>query len=108
MKDTFLEWKTGKEEITSLTGLFKGKTQSSGADLICINMVHCIYIPCVRVNVHSLSRVLLFATPRTVACQIPLSVEFSKQEYWSRLPFLTPGDLLNSEIEPHLFHLLQS
>ena len=44
MKDAFLEWKTGEEEITSLTGLFKGKTQNSGADLICINIVHCIYI----------------------------------------------------------------
>ena len=30
----------------------------------------------------------------------PLSVEFSRQEYWSDLPFLSPGDLLDSEIEP--------
>ena len=34
-----------------------------------------------------------FATPWTVACQAPLSMEFSRQEYWSRLPLLTPGDL---------------
>ena len=40
-----------------------------------------------------LSRVHLFATPWTVARQAPLSMAFSRQEYWSRLPFPTPGDL---------------
>ena len=40
-----------------------------------------------------LSCVQLFATPWTVACQAPLSMEFSRQEYWSGLPFSTPGDL---------------
>ena len=37
-----------------------------------------------------------------VAChgQVPLSMGFSKQEYWSGLPFLTPGDLPHPEIEP--------
>ena len=38
----------------------------------------------------SLSRVQLFATPRTVACQASLSMEFSRQEYWSALPFSSP------------------
>ena len=47
-----------------------------------------------------LSCVQLFATPWSVVCQAPLSVEFSRQEYWSRLPFPSPGDLLNSRIEP--------
>ena len=42
----------------------------------------------------------LFATPWTVACQTPLSMEFSRQQYYSRLPFPRPGDLLNPEIEP--------
>ena len=46
-----------------------------------------------------LSRVRLFATPWIVACQAPLSMEFSRQEYWSRLPFPTPGDPLDPEIE---------
>ena len=36
-----------------------------------------------------LSHVQLFATPWTVACQAPMSMEFSRQEYWSRLPFLS-------------------
>ena len=45
------------------------------------------------------SRVQFFATPRTVAHQTPLSMEFSRQEYWSRLPFPTPGDFPNPEVE---------
>ena len=42
---------------------------------------------------------LLF-TPWTAAFQAPLSMGFSRQEYWSRLPFPPPGDLLNPGIEP--------
>ena len=42
----------------------------------------------------------LFETPCMVACQVPLPVEFSRQEYWSGLPFPPPGDLPNLEIEP--------
>ena len=41
----------------------------------------------------SLSCVQLFATPWTVACQVPLSMGFSRQEYWSGLQFPSPGDL---------------
>ena len=46
------------------------------------------------------SHVLLIATPWTVACQAPLSMEFSRQEHWSGLPFPPPGDLPNPGIEP--------
>ena len=46
----------------------------------------------------SLSRVRLFATRWTVAYQVPLSLEFSRQEYWSGLPFPSPGDLPNPGI----------
>ena len=38
-------------------------------------------------------------TPWPVACQAPLSMEFSRQEYWSGLPFSTPRDLPDPEIE---------
>ena len=38
----------------------------------------------------------LFAIPRTVPCQAPLSMGFSKQEYWTTLPFALPGDLTDS------------
>ena len=41
-----------------------------------------------------------FATPWTVARQAPLSMGFSRQEYWSRLPFLPSGDLPNSRVKP--------
>ena len=51
-------------------------------------------------KVKSLSRVQLFLTPRTVAHQAPPSMEFSRQEYWSRLPFPSPGDLPDLGIEP--------
>ena len=48
----------------------------------------------------SLSHVWLFATPWTVAYQAPSSMGFSRQEYWSGLPFPSPGDLPDPGIEP--------
>ena len=39
------------------------------------------------------------ATPWIVACQAPLPMEFFRQEYWSGVPFPTPGDLFNSGVE---------
>ena len=47
-----------------------------------------------------LSHVQLFGTAWTVAHQAPLSMEFSRQEYWSGLPFLTSGDFPDPGIEP--------
>ena len=59
---------------------------------------------CVCVCVHArgwtLSLIWLFTTPWAVAHQVPLSVGFSRQEYWSRLPFPSPGDLPNPGIKP--------
>jgi len=57
----------------------------------CVCMLSCF--SCVR----------LFATPWT-HCQAPLSMEFSRQEYWSRLPFPTPGDLPYSGWKPYFLH----
>ena len=54
----------------------------------------------VKVKVKSLSCVWLFATPWTVAHQDPPSMGFSRQEYWSGLPFPSPGDLPDPGIEP--------
>ena len=51
-------------------------------------------------KVKSLSRVWLFVTPGAVAYQAPPSMAFSRQEYWSGLPFPSPGDLPNPGIEP--------
>ena len=53
-----------------------------------------------KVKVKSLGRVRLFATPWTVAYQSSQSMEFSRQEYWSGLPFPSPEDLPNPGIEP--------
>ena len=47
-----------------------------------------------------LSRVQLFEIPWTESCQPPLSLEFSRQEYWSEWPFPSPGDLSDPGIEP--------
>ena len=52
--------------------------------------------PCAK----SLSCVRLFATPWTAAHQAPLSMGFSRQEYWSGLPCPPPGDLPNPGVEP--------
>ena len=51
-------------------------------------------------KVKSLSHVQLVVTPWTVACQAPLSMEFSRQEYWSGLPCPLPRDLPDPGVEP--------
>ena len=51
-------------------------------------------------EVSSLSRVQLFATPQTVAHQALPSMGFYRQEYWSGLPFPSPGELPDPGIEP--------
>ena len=45
----------------------------------------------------------LFVTPRTAACQASLSMGFSRQEYWSRLPCPPPGDLPDPGLQPLYF-----
>ena len=52
-----------------------------------------------KLKVKSLSHVRVFATPWTVAHQAPLSLGFSRQEYWSGLPFPSPGNLPDPGIE---------
>ena len=59
-------------------------------------------------EVKSLTRVQLFGTPWTVAHQAPPSMEFSRQEYWSELPFPSPGDFPDPRIEPGLPHCRQT
>ena len=54
---------------------------------------------CVCVS-QRVSLVWLFETPWIIACQAPLPMEFSRQEYWSRLLFPSPGDLPNPGIKP--------
>ena len=53
-----------------------------------------------KVKVKLLSPVQFFASPWTVAYQTPPSMEFSRQEYWSGLPFPSPEDLPDPRIKP--------
>ena len=55
---------------------------------------------CVCVCACALSVVWYFVTPWAVDCQTPLSMEFSRQEYWNGWPFPSPGDLPNPGIKP--------
>ena len=57
-------------------------------------------------NTWLLSLVQLFAAPQTVARQAPLSMEFSRQKYWSELPLPPAGDLPDPGMNPHLLCLL--
>ena len=55
---------------------------------------------CVCVYAQVLSHVQLFVTPWAVDCKAPLPMEFSRQEYWNRLPFPSLGDLPDPKIQP--------
>ena len=58
-----------------------------------------LFTPWMCVSTQLFSRVWLFVTPWTISCQFPLSMEFSKQEYWSGLPCPPAGDLPNPGIK---------
>ena len=66
-----------------------------------------MYMPLVLRKCYLLSRIQLFATPWIVARQAPLSMGFFRQEYWSGLPYPSPGDLPNLGIEPGLLNYRQ-
>ena len=84
-------------DVKCKSALFYVNYGLSGLLSLCV----CVYVcVCVCVCVKSLSHVQLFATPWTVACQAPLSMGFSRQEYWSGLPLPSPGDLPNPRIKP--------
>ena len=71
-------------------------------------MADFLFFPSLKCSeVKWLSHVQLFATLSTAAYQVPLSMEFSMQEYLSGLPFPSPGDLPNPGIEPR-FAALQT
>ena len=55
---------------------------------------------CFLTGAQSLSHVQLFVTPWIVALHIPLSMDFSRQEYWRGLPCSSPGDLPDPGMKP--------
>ena len=59
-----------------------------------------LYFKAIKSKSSKLSHVQLFVTPWTVARQAPLSMGFSRQEYWNGLPFPSPGDLPDLGIKP--------
>ena len=80
-----------------------------GHNILCLlkwqtNSVFTLYIPTVQVYMIALC-VRLLVTPWTAACQAPTSMEFSRQEYWSGLPFLPSGYLSNPGME-HTYPVL--
>ena len=64
-----------------------------------LGLSHVVREPLGTVPSH-FSHLQLFVTPWTIAVQAPLSMGFSRQEYWSGLPFPSPGDLPNPGIVP--------
>ena len=69
-------------------------------DIILLYDIVISYFPDITYHMRVLNCVRLFDTPQPVAHQTSLSMAFSRQEYWSRLPFPTPGDLPHPGIEP--------
>ena len=92
------QWKKAAQKATDSTThllwyVLKSKTTQWFGSVVardCACMLH----------ISHFSRVWLFATSWTVACQAPLSMGFFRQEYWSGLPCPPPGDLPNLGIEP--------
>ena len=78
--------------ILFLSGILKVFCYGETVELVVASVYVCSMLSCVQ----------LFATPGTVARQAPLSMGFSRQEYWSGLPFPSPGDLPNPGIETHV------
>ena len=68
-------------------------------DILALTITKAFLVIKIVSEVKSLDRVRLFVTPWTVAYQAPPSMGFSRQGYWSRLPFLSPGDLPDPGIE---------
>ena len=91
-------------DLLAVQGTFKSLLQhhSSKASILqhsAFFIVQLSYLH-MKVKVKSLSHIRLFATPWTLAYQAPPSMGFSRQEYWSGLPFPSPGDLPDPGIEP--------
>ena len=93
-------WNTGK--LADLLGKWVKQCKTLTQVFVSVFFTHSVYMRSSRVlsMVHRFSPVRPFATPWTVACQAPLSMGFSRQEYRSGLPSPPPRDLSTPGIEP--------
>ena len=87
-------WKHHKTNTVLIIPLINITNKKTSSSLTTLPFKSRVY------EVNSLSCVRLIVTPWTVAHHAPLSMEFSRQEYWSGLPFPSPGDLTDPGIEP--------
>ena len=87
-------------------GGYEGHRETFGVTCTLIFLTIGIYL-CGRGGLVTKSCLTLVAPWTVVACQAPLSMRFSRQEYWSGLPFPSPGDLPDPGIEPGLLHCRQ-
>ena len=92
-----------KADLTDVVSLLKKINTSSGIWFTAIELADVfVFSPYLLWNWKwkSLSHIWFFVIPWPVAHQAPLSMEFSRQEYWRRLPFPSPGDLPDPGIKP--------
>ena len=87
-------------EMVQIHGVSKSRAQLSNWTTTKYLETCLAHNRCLKMKVKSLSRVQLFVTPGTVAYQAPPSTGFSRQEYWSGLPFPSPGYLPNPGVKP--------
>ena len=93
-------WQILEAFSASLAGFYNPQVKNDHNHWSSENPVYQYFPSLLWLKVKSLSHVQLFATPWTVAHQAPLSMGFSRQEYWSGLPFTSPGALPRPGIEP--------
>ena len=93
----------GKNTGVGCCALLQGIFLTQGLNPLLLCLLHwqvgSLPLAPLRKPAQLLSHVQLFVTPWSLACQAPLSMGLSRQEYWSGLPFPTPGDLPNPGIE---------
>ena len=90
----------GQEPGDVLLTLKCGTLSGSGSGVSAQREPGLLRLALMTPKVKSLSRVRLFATPWSAAYHAPPSMGFSRQEYWSGLPFPSPGDLPDPGVEP--------
>ena len=105
---TTISWKIILSPLNCLCTVVENQMCRSFSQLFILHSIHLflhqnhtlLIAMALKVKVKLLSSVWLFATPWTVAYQAPHSMGFSRQEYWSGLPFPSPGHLSHPGIEP--------